>query len=78
MGVSQAASHVHCSFSSVQSPELDAFVNKFMFGMDTNTSILETAATNGVGARMRATSLVHTGQRIHWHTTLMVKDEITD
>jgi len=43
MGYSQAASHVHCSFPSTQQTQLNAFINKFLFGQSTNTSITETA-----------------------------------
>jgi len=43
MGISQAANHTHCSFPSTQQPQLDAFINKFLFDQPTDTDIIETA-----------------------------------
>ncbi|KAJ7760464.1 Glucuronoyl esterase catalytic domain from Hypocrea Jecorina [Mycena metata] len=43
MGISQAASHDHCAFPSTQQPQLNAFINKFLFDQATDTDIVETA-----------------------------------
>ena len=43
MGESQASDHPHCEFPSTQQGDLDAFVDKFLLGKETNTSILTTA-----------------------------------
>jgi len=43
MGISQAANHTHCIFPSTQQPQLDAFINKFLFDQPTDTDINETA-----------------------------------
>ncbi|KAJ7890640.1 Glucuronoyl esterase catalytic domain from Hypocrea Jecorina [Mycena olivaceomarginata] len=43
MGISQAFNHSHCVFPSTQQPQLDAFINKFLFGQQTDTDIVETA-----------------------------------
>ncbi|KAF7356692.1 hypothetical protein MVEN_01003900 [Mycena venus] len=43
MGISQASNHTHCVFPSTQQPQLDAFINKFLFDQDTDTDIVETA-----------------------------------
>ncbi|KAI0795669.1 hypothetical protein C8Q75DRAFT_791381 [Abortiporus biennis] len=41
MGFSQSANHAHCAFPSSQQDDLNAFVNKFLFGQDTNTTNIE-------------------------------------
>ncbi|KAK7012267.1 hypothetical protein R3P38DRAFT_3020363 [Favolaschia claudopus] len=43
MGVSQAANHTHCVFPSTQQPQLNAFIQKFLFDEQTDTDIVETA-----------------------------------
>ncbi|KAJ6581397.1 Glucuronoyl esterase catalytic domain from Hypocrea Jecorina [Mycena capillaripes] len=43
MGISQAANHSHCVFPSAQQPEVNAFINKFLFDQATDTDIVETA-----------------------------------
>ncbi|KAF7370695.1 hypothetical protein MSAN_00702700 [Mycena sanguinolenta] len=43
MGISQAANHTHCIFPSTQQPQLNAFINKFLFDQSTDTDIVETA-----------------------------------
>jgi len=43
MGISQAANHTHCDFPSTQQPQLNAFINKFLFDEPTDTDIVETA-----------------------------------
>ncbi|KAJ7180558.1 Glucuronoyl esterase catalytic domain from Hypocrea Jecorina [Mycena filopes] len=43
MGISQAANHSHCVFPSAQQPQLDAFINKFLFDEETDTDIVQTA-----------------------------------
>ncbi|KAI9700945.1 MAG: hypothetical protein M1820_006590 [Bogoriella megaspora] len=50
MGESQAANHPHCSFPAEQKADLDAFVQKFLFGQNsTNTDFVKTAdfSSNG-------------------------------
>ena len=39
MGFSQIGGHLHCAFPSSQQPDLDAYVNKFLFDQPTNTTI---------------------------------------
>ncbi|KAF8216391.1 Glucuronoyl esterase catalytic domain from Hypocrea Jecorina [Mycena galopus ATCC 62051] len=43
MGISQAANHTHCIFPSTQQPELNAFINKFLFDQETDTNVVVTA-----------------------------------
>lgn len=43
LGISQAANHSHCDFPATQQPQLDAFINKFLFDKETDTDIVETA-----------------------------------
>ncbi|KAJ7115861.1 hypothetical protein C8R44DRAFT_880269 [Mycena epipterygia] len=43
MGISQAANHSHCAFPATQQPQLNAFINKFLFDEATDTDIVETA-----------------------------------
>lgn len=43
LGISQAANHTHCVFPATQQPQLDAFINKFLFDQATDTDIVETA-----------------------------------
>jgi hypothetical protein len=38
-GYSMSSNHAHCSFPSQQQAELTAFINKFLLGQNTNTSI---------------------------------------
>lgn len=49
MGVSQVGNHNHCAFPSNEQGDLSAFVNKFLFGQSTNTSIVKTDGANGLG-----------------------------
>jgi hypothetical protein len=42
MGVSQVGNHNHCAFPSSEQPDLDAYVNKFLKGQNTNTTFLKT------------------------------------
>lgn len=49
MGVSVIGGHAHCSFPASQQPDLDAFVNKFLKGQSTNTSIMRTSGANNLG-----------------------------
>ncbi|KAG6868395.1 hypothetical protein C0993_003631 [Termitomyces sp. T159_Od127] len=49
MGVSQVGNHAHCAFPSSEQGDLDAFVNKFLKGQSTNTSILKTDGANNLG-----------------------------
>ncbi|KAF9044141.1 Glucuronoyl esterase catalytic domain from Hypocrea Jecorina [Panaeolus papilionaceus] len=48
MGISQVGGHAHCNFPSNQQADLDAFVNKFLKGQNTNTNILRNDG-NGYG-----------------------------
>ncbi|KAJ7043513.1 Glucuronoyl esterase catalytic domain from Hypocrea Jecorina [Mycena alexandri] len=43
MGISQAANHTHCVFPATQQPQVNAFINKFLFDQPTDTDIVETA-----------------------------------
>ncbi|KAF9027743.1 Glucuronoyl esterase catalytic domain from Hypocrea Jecorina [Hymenopellis radicata] len=49
MGVSQVGNHNHCQFPASEQPDLDAFVNKFLKGQSTNTSIVKTDGSNNLG-----------------------------
>jgi hypothetical protein len=49
MGVSQVGNHDHCAFPASEQPDLDAFINKFLKGQNTNTSIVHTDGANGLG-----------------------------
>ncbi|RDB30367.1 4-O-methyl-glucuronoyl methylesterase [Hypsizygus marmoreus] len=49
MGVSQVGNHNHCAFPSNEQGDLDAFVNKFLKGQNTNTNIIKTDGANGLG-----------------------------
>ncbi|KAG6849249.1 carbohydrate-binding module 1 [Arthromyces matolae] len=49
MGVSQVGNHAHCAFPSSEQGDLDAFINKFLKGQSTNTSILKTDGANNLG-----------------------------
>ncbi|KAF8152201.1 hypothetical protein B0H34DRAFT_724252, partial [Crassisporium funariophilum] len=49
MGVSQVGGHNHCAFPTSQQADLNAFVNKFLKGQATNTSIVRTDQPNNVG-----------------------------
>ncbi|KAF8066890.1 hypothetical protein FPV67DRAFT_1214294 [Lyophyllum atratum] len=49
MGVSQVGNHNHCAFPSSEQGDLDAFVNKFLKGQNTNTNIVKTDGANGLG-----------------------------
>jgi hypothetical protein len=42
-GISQAASHAHCSFPSSQQGELTNFINRFLLKKTANTTVWETA-----------------------------------
>ncbi|KAI0788838.1 hypothetical protein C8Q75DRAFT_807574 [Abortiporus biennis] len=44
IGFSQSPNHAHCSFPSSQQSQLDAFVQKFLFGQSTNTNVQTSAA----------------------------------
>jgi hypothetical protein len=41
-GVSQVGNHNHCAFPSNEQSDLDAYVNKFLKGQNTNTTFLKT------------------------------------
>ncbi|KAG6819672.1 hypothetical protein H0H93_009752 [Arthromyces matolae] len=43
VGVSQAASHLHCLFPTEQQGVLDAFIERFLLGLPSNTSVDDTA-----------------------------------
>jgi hypothetical protein len=45
LGYSMSPSHLHCSFPSYQSPQLQAFIDKFLFDKDSDTDFF-TAAGN--------------------------------
>jgi len=49
MGVSQVGNHAHCAFPSSEQGDLDAFINKFLKGQNTNTSFVKTDGANGLG-----------------------------
>ncbi|KAF9482459.1 hypothetical protein BDN70DRAFT_904682 [Pholiota conissans] len=49
MGVSQVGNHNHCAFPSSEQPDLDAFINKFLKGQNTNTNIVKTDGANSLG-----------------------------
>ena len=49
MGVSQVGNHAHCAFPSSEQPDLDAFINKFLKGQNTNTSFVKTDGANQLG-----------------------------
>ncbi|KAF6752034.1 hypothetical protein DFP72DRAFT_905893 [Ephemerocybe angulata] len=49
MGVSSYGGHNHCSFPSSQNNDLNAFVNKFLKGQNTNTTIIKTDSSNQFG-----------------------------
>ncbi|KAG6888051.1 carbohydrate-binding module 1 [Termitomyces sp. Mi166 len=49
MGVSQVGNHNHCAFPSSEEGDLDAFVNKFLKGQNTNTNIIKTDGANNLG-----------------------------
>jgi len=49
MGVSQVGNHNHCAFPANEQPDLDAFINKFLKGQNTNTNIVKTDGANGLG-----------------------------
>ncbi|KAF8997075.1 Glucuronoyl esterase catalytic domain from Hypocrea Jecorina [Cyathus striatus] len=49
MGVSQVGNHDHCAFPASEQPDLDAFINKFLKGQNTNTSIVHTDGADGLG-----------------------------
>ncbi|KAG6841068.1 carbohydrate-binding module 1 [Blastosporella zonata] len=49
MGVSQVGNHAHCAFPSSEQGDLDAFVNKFLKGQNTNTNIIKTDGANNLG-----------------------------
>ncbi|KAF8187131.1 hypothetical protein BJ912DRAFT_1032076 [Pholiota molesta] len=49
MGFSGVGNHDHCAFPASQQPDLDAFFNKFFFGQNTNTSVIETDGPNDLG-----------------------------
>jgi len=42
MGYSQVGHSDHCGFPSAQSPELNAFINRFLLGQSVNTTVLKT------------------------------------
>ncbi|EJD54133.1 hypothetical protein AURDEDRAFT_53043 [Auricularia subglabra TFB-10046 SS5] len=45
MGFSQVGGHNHCAFPSSQTADLNAFINKFLLGQNTNTNIIRTDGT---------------------------------
>ncbi|KAF5316373.1 hypothetical protein D9619_006877 [Psilocybe cf. subviscida] len=49
MGVSQVGNHNHCAFPSNEQGDLDAFINKFLKGQNTNTAFVKTDGANGLG-----------------------------
>ncbi|KAF8179231.1 hypothetical protein BJ912DRAFT_982984 [Pholiota molesta] len=49
MGFSGVGNHDHCAFPASQQPDLDAFFDKFFFGQNTNTSVIETDGPNDLG-----------------------------
>ena len=49
MGLSQIGNHSHCAFPDSQLPDVGAFVDKFLKGQQTNTSILKTDGENELG-----------------------------
>ncbi|KAJ7574597.1 Glucuronoyl esterase catalytic domain from Hypocrea Jecorina [Mycena floridula] len=46
MGVSVVGNHSHCAFPATEQPELTAFVNKFLKGQSTNTTVVRTSDPN--------------------------------
>ncbi|KAK0498208.1 putative extracelular cellulose binding protein [Armillaria luteobubalina] len=49
MGVSQVGNHSHCAFPSIEQPDLDAFVNRFLKDQEADTNIIKTDGANGLG-----------------------------
>jgi hypothetical protein len=49
MGVSQVGNHNHCALPASQNGDVAAFINKFLLGQSTNTSIMKTDGANQNG-----------------------------
>jgi len=45
MGISAIGGHPHCQFPASQQPDVNAFIQKFLFDQMTNTTIIRTDAT---------------------------------
>lgn len=48
IGYTQTAATAHCAFPSSQTPDVQAFVDKFLLGKTTNTSIAKTSFTTDI------------------------------
>ncbi|KAJ7155509.1 Glucuronoyl esterase catalytic domain from Hypocrea Jecorina [Mycena crocata] len=64
MGISQAFNHSHCVFPATQQPQLNAFINKFLFDKPADTDIVETAGNY--------TFVVPNAQWVPWEVPTLV------